>query len=561
MPDARARFRLEGENATGAAFKAALGDAQKTASRMQALFRTAFAGISVSTITHVARDAIRVGDDLQKAAIKAGLSGKAISELAHAAKMADVELGDLSNALRFMQTNLSQAATGGKAQTEALAALGLTFRDLKQLAPDQQFEMLADRISKLRDPADRARAATELFGRAGANLLPLFEQGAEGIRRAREEAERLGLSFSDEKLKRLADADEAIKRMTASFKSLAMTLTAAVAPALEKFFNRVGGAISGDKIERLKQEIEFLQRVQGESFVVAGLHTYQDIGTGFFSAEEGAAKLRELQKQLRVLQGGGRKGGGRGQGGSSPGYTGDETSAPPDLAVEITAMRRFDPGNTFRMSAPHAIDAQAIEATRFDQFGGQLQEILEGTSKDFDQLTESSRHASEAMQVYADESMRGVQRSLAQFFLDPARAGIKGLGKNIVDVFRDVFANILAAKVASGLFGSMDATGKLSGGLLSGAIGSLFGFASGGSFNVGGSGGTDSQVVAFRATPGEKVSVTPPGKSGSGIVLSPVYNVDARGNSDLAQALPAIFDRNNKALIAQVKDLVNRGRI
>jgi hypothetical protein len=46
----------------------------------------------------------------------------------------------------------------------------------------------------------------------------------------------------------------------------------------------------------------------------------------------------------------------------------------------------------------------------------------------------------------------------------------------------------------------------------------LPGFASGGSFNVGGSGGTDSQLVAFKASPNERVSVTKPGQGmGGGI--------------------------------------------
>jgi hypothetical protein len=36
------------------------------------------------------------------------------------------------------------------------------------------------------------------------------------------------------------------------------------------------------------------------------------------------------------------------------------------------------------------------------------------------------------------------------------------------------------------------------------------GFATGGSFDVGGFGGTDSQLVKFRATPGEKVSIQTP---------------------------------------------------
>ncbi|PLU83526.1 hypothetical protein BMJ22_04060, partial [Sinorhizobium medicae] len=50
------------------------------------------------------------------------------------------------------------------------------------------------------------------------------------------------------------------------------------------------------------------------------------------------------------------------------------------------------------------------------------------------------------------------------------------------------------------------------GGGIFGLIGSLFGFANGGSFKVGGAGGADSQIVAFRASPNERVSVTKPGQ-------------------------------------------------
>lgn len=45
----------------------------------------------------------------------------------------------------------------------------------------------------------------------------------------------------------------------------------------------------------------------------------------------------------------------------------------------------------------------------------------------------------------------------------------------------------------------------------------LFGFARGGSFKVGGTGGTDSQLVAFRASPDETVSITRPDQRGGGI--------------------------------------------
>lgn len=54
------------------------------------------------------------------------------------------------------------------------------------------------------------------------------------------------------------------------------------------------------------------------------------------------------------------------------------------------------------------------------------------------------------------------------------------------------------------------------------------GFATGGDFTVGGSGGTDSQLVAFRATPGEEVSIRRPGQSGGAGIVNNFY-IDAKG--------------------------------
>lgn len=106
--------------------------------------------------------------------------------------------------------------------------------------------------------------------------------------------------------------------------------------------------------------------------------------------------------------------------------------------------------------------------------------------------------------------------------------------------------------------GPLGIIGNLLGGMtgaLPGLGGSLSGpgalaplFAEGGDFTVGGSGGTDSQVVRFMATPGEKVSVrTPQQANDSGGGVSVVYNVHVAGDADeakirraLAEATPGI---------------------
>lgn len=78
---------------------------------------------------------------------------------------------------------------------------------------------------------------------------------------------------------------------------------------------------------------------------------------------------------------------------------------------------------------------------------------------------------------------------------------------------------------------------------VSGGISKTFpGFATGGAFTVGGTGGTDSQTVAFRATPGERVTISPPGAGGGGSIVN-IYNTPgseakvSRSNSSSGQEI------------------------
>lgn len=283
--------------------------------------RTGFAFLTTGIIANSVQRFIELGDQLDKASKKAGISAEAISELAYAAKLADVDLAGLSNALRFMQTNLSEAETGAKDTQLTLAALGVSLKEIQQLQPDRQFELLADRISGLKDPADKARAATDLFGRAGANLLPLFEDGAEGIRKAREEAERLGLSFSGKQLENLAKADDSIKTLKASFEALGVSLAERVAPSLSYFLEGINSLVSGRDIERIKvlrEEIRVLDesiKRGGGTFLTPFVSLGEfggapDVEAGIYTLEEQVQKVAELRKRLRALTSTGRGGSG-----------------------------------------------------------------------------------------------------------------------------------------------------------------------------------------------------------------------------------------------------------
>lgn len=133
--------------------------------------------------------------------------------------------------------------------------------------------------------------------------------------------------------------------------------------------------------------------------------------------------------------------------------------------------------------------------------------------------------AFESVGASIDDAFSGFGSSVA--------AAIRGTKKwsDVVGDLAGQFANLAIKSLSTGFFGSSSSG---IGGIVSGLLGGLFGFANGGSFKVGGAGGIDSQVVAFRASPDERVSITKPGQdvgAGGGIAAVRVY-VDDNGNWD-----------------------------
>lgn len=134
--------------------------------------------------------------------------------------------------------------------------------------------------------------------------------------------------------------------------------------------------------------------------------------------------------------------------------------------------------------------------------------------------------------------------------------GSKSVGDALKDVMKQL-AQVWMNQAFQALFGNGGGVGGSGGGgiggLVSGLFGKLFGFARGGSFKVGaGNGlhGVDSQLVAFRASPNETVSITRPdqerGNSGSTNVSVNIINkagADVRSETRPDGGIDVIVDR------------------
>ncbi len=179
------------------------------------------------------------GDQVAKMAKRTGLSVETLSELRFVASQTGTEFESLEMAFRKMQRSIHDAGRGLSTQVDALSDLGLTFKDLDGLSPEDQFKLLADRIGQIEDPTKKAAIAMSLFGRTGTNLLPMFAAGSAGIEALQAEARRLGLTMSGEDAKAAEDFTDALDRLWKVVKMGVFNIGAALAPVLQRMADTI----------------------------------------------------------------------------------------------------------------------------------------------------------------------------------------------------------------------------------------------------------------------------------------------------------------------------------
>jgi hypothetical protein len=166
---------------------------------------TSFAGMIKESITRI--------DDLGAAATKIGVGTEFLSELQFAAALSDTSIEDLNKGLTQMALIIGKGGGSG--------------------SPEEAFMRLVDEIAAIEDPMQRAKAAADAFGaKLGRNLLPLLIKGRKGIEELRAEARRLGGSVSEDMQAKFGLADDALKRLDASFSVLANKLASEFVPLI-----------------------------------------------------------------------------------------------------------------------------------------------------------------------------------------------------------------------------------------------------------------------------------------------------------------------------------------
>lgn len=135
----------------------------------------AFAGLTVAAAG--VRNALNIGSTLSDVASQTGLTAGRVMLLQEAFRQAGLGADQVGPAVNRLQRAIVEGGQGLKTYTRAFDSLGLSISDLQGMSPEQQFDAVGSALAGMTDPAARAAAAMQIFGRSGGQLLTLFGDG------------------------------------------------------------------------------------------------------------------------------------------------------------------------------------------------------------------------------------------------------------------------------------------------------------------------------------------------------------------------------------------------
>lgn len=485
--------------------RSGLGSFGKTAAVGLAAVATAAAAAGTA-IAIAVKGSIDNADRMGEMAQAAGVSVEALTSLGYAAQMNGSDTEALASSFRKLSQNMLAVAQGGTSgAATAFNALGVsvTNADGQLRSADAVLLDVAERFAGMEDGALKTALAVQLFGKSGAELIPFLNQGREGIGALTAEADRLGITISGTTANAAGNFNDTLDRLNASMQGVVNKVTEAMLPALGRFaetlaspqFAESAAAIGAAIVQAMQMAVEAVNTVVGAFNALKSAMDWAnthdmfgneiDRGNGAgktfqpFNTEEQAKELLRQQLQSGASSGGDFYSGIYGSGGAAG--LNQQLQQTGEVLTELST----------------SVEDLALGSAAA---GGGVRNMTQGLAE-ASPAVETLRDQTNALDREWDSAFRNIG------------GGIRGLidgSKSLNDILLDVAGSFaqLALQQFSNVGGGLGGIGSLLGGLL--------GFANGGSFQVGGAGGVDSQLVAFKASPNETVSVTKPGQERGG---------------------------------------------
>ncbi|MEN6310888.1 MAG: phage tail tape measure protein, partial [Acidobacteriota bacterium] len=196
----------------------------------------AVAGAAITgTFTMLIKGAVDAGDEINDLSKKTGISTELLSGYKLAADKSGTSLQGFAIGMKGLANQMQAAHDQGGAAKKTLDSLGVSYQDnTGKLRPlDQVLLDVADRFTKMPDGATKSALAVDVFGKAGADLIPLLNLGRRGLEENYAAAEKLGLVYSKDAAEGADEFNDSLAELKGSVQGLGNQITQALMPTLK----------------------------------------------------------------------------------------------------------------------------------------------------------------------------------------------------------------------------------------------------------------------------------------------------------------------------------------
>lgn len=186
-----------------------------------------------------AKDVAAYGDHVDKMSQKIGISTDAYQKWNYVMQLSDVNIDSLKMGMK----TLSQQA---EKNSDAFQKLGISQKEVQDLSQEELFERTIKGLSDMEAGTERTALASQLLGRAGADMAPLLNQGSDAIEEQMEIAEKYGMVMPEEAVKASAAFEDSMTTMQMTAQGLKNRLLGEFLPSMTQVTDGLAKLFTGD---------------------------------------------------------------------------------------------------------------------------------------------------------------------------------------------------------------------------------------------------------------------------------------------------------------------------
>jgi hypothetical protein len=172
-----------------------------------------------------------MGSKIYDMSKRTGISAEKLTEMGYAASQTGTDLDTFEGVIKRMQKSIQGIADETEGTTGSLDKLGISFADLANKSPDQQFEVIAAALNGITDPAKKAAAAMSVFGKSGTAILPMIDE----LDSLQAHARELGIVMSTDDAKAADKFGDTLNDLWSQFKRINFIVGEAIAKTLQPY--------------------------------------------------------------------------------------------------------------------------------------------------------------------------------------------------------------------------------------------------------------------------------------------------------------------------------------